>query len=186
MVMDANGCWHRAANSGFEREYLVGLRFMELSDSLDWRAEDIQQGTSPDLGNDGVYLIDTDNDMFGFQMGTGLTYQAPRWSLGVTCKGGVFINDATGQSTLDFTVDDTDDSNLYLKEDELSFVGEAKLLGRWHLTPGFSLRAAYEMMYMESVALAPYQAHFIPEFAFLNTTGDPFYHGASFGFEGYW
>jgi hypothetical protein len=54
------------------------------------------------------------------------------------------------------------------------------------LTPSFSLRAAYELMLIESVALAPSQATFITEFAFLNTSGDPFYHGASFGIEGYW
>jgi hypothetical protein len=73
-----------------------------------------------------------------------------------------------------------------LHEDELSFIGEFKLLGRFHVTPNISLRAAYEMMYLESVALAPSQANFIPEYGFLNTSGDPFYHGASFGLEGYW
>jgi hypothetical protein len=41
-------------------------------------------------------------------------------------------------------------------------------------------------MYINAVALAPSQATFIPDFGFLNTTGDPLYHGASFGFEGYW
>jgi hypothetical protein len=179
--MDPNGHWHRAAHAGFEREYLVGLRFMELSDRLDWRAEDIVT-----VGSDGTYRIVTDNDMFGFQMGTGLTYQAPRWSLGTTLKGGVFVNDATGRSVLDFSADDEDDFDRVGKEDELSFIGEFKLLGRFHVTPSISLRAAYEMMYLESVALAPYQANFIPVFAFLNTTGDPFYHGASFGLEGYW
>ncbi len=181
LVMDANGQWHRAANSGFEREYLAGLRFMNLGESLDWQAEDIVA-----LGNDGRYQVETDNDMIGFQLGGGFTYQAPRWSIGISCKGGVFANDATGQTILDFTADDDDDANVFLKEDELSFVGEARLLGRFHLTPNISLRAAYEMMFLESVALAPLQTTFIPEFAFLNTSGDPFYHGASFGFEGYW
>jgi hypothetical protein len=41
-------------------------------------------------------------------------------------------------------------------------------------------------MYMSAVALAPSQANFIPVFSTLTTTGDPLYHGASFGFEGYW
>jgi hypothetical protein len=52
--------------------------------------------------------------------------------------------------------------------------------------PNLSLRASYEMMYLTSTALAPVQATFIPEFAALATTGDPFYHGASFGVEAYW
>jgi hypothetical protein len=183
LVMDPNGCWHRAANPGFTRDYLVGLRFMQMRDIMDWRAEDILQ-----TGSDGIYQIRTDNDMFGFQMGTGFAYEASRWSLGLNTKGGVFLNDAKGRSFLDFTDedDDEDDFHLRLTEDELSFVGEAKLIGKWHLTPNFSLRASYEMMYVSAVALAPNQATFIPVFATLNTTQDPFYHGASFGFEGYW
>lgn len=181
MVMDANGHWHRAANPGFVREALVGLRFMEMRDIMDWRAQDIVA-----LGDDGAYLIRTDNDMFGFQLGAGLTFEHSRWSLGAHTKGGVFVNDAVGRTTLDFTSDDDDDADLRLAEHELSFIGEFKLLGRWHILPNFSLRAAYEMMYVTSVAMAPYQATFITEFSYLNTTGDPFYHGASFGFEGFW
>jgi hypothetical protein len=144
------------------------------------------------LGNDGRYYINTQNDMFGFQLGTGLTYQSKRWSLGVTCKGGIFVNDATGATSLEFTVDDDDpdavsnDYSNFFREDELSFMGEAKLQGRFYITPNLALRSAYELMFMESVALAPSQATFIPTFGFLNTSGDPFYHGASFGFEGYW
>lgn len=186
LIMDPNGQWHRAANSGFDREYLAGLRFMNLGELLDWRAEDIRQGASTELGNDGQYLIETDNDMFGFQLGAGITYQAPRWSLGATAKGGVFVNDASGRAQLTLTADDEENFDLLLKEDELSFIGEFHLTSRFHILPNVSLRASYELMFMESVALAPYQATFIPEFAFLNTTGDPVYHGASFGFEGYW
>jgi hypothetical protein len=181
MIMDANGHWHRATQKGFSKDYLIGLRFMEMRDILDWRAEDIQV-----IGNDGSYHIRTDNDMFGFQMGAGLTYDTARWSLGYHVKGGVFINDATGRSTLDFTADDAQDSDLGFSADELSFIGEAKLIARWHLLPDFSLRASYEMMYLTSQAVAPNQATFITDYSYLNATQDPFYHGASFGFEGFW
>jgi hypothetical protein len=181
IIMDANGHWHRAANAGFVRDYLVGLRIVEARDFLDWRAEDIQA-----LGNDGSYWIFTDNDMFGLQLGAGMAYEASRWSVGVHAKGGVYVNDALGRTVLNFTVDDTGDADLRLREDQLSFIGEARLQGRWHLTPSFSLRAAYEMMYLTSQALAPNQATFITDFSYLNTSQDPFYHGASFGLEGYW
>jgi hypothetical protein len=181
MIMDANGHWHRATQRGISRDYLVGLRLMEMRDILDWRAEDIQE-----VGNDGSYLIRTDNDMFGIQMGAGLTYDTARWSLGYHIKGGVFLNNATGRSTLNFTVDDTSDSDLGFSADELSFIGEGKLIARWHLLPDFSLRASYEMLYLTSQALAPNQATFITDYSYLNASQDPFYHGASFGFEGYW
>jgi hypothetical protein len=104
----------------------------------------------------------------------------------VHTKGGIYLNDALGRTTLDFTSDDDFDADLRLTNDELSFIGEAKLVARWHLLPDFSLRAAYEMMYVTAQALAPNQSTFINDFAYLNTSQDPFYHGASFGFEGYW
>ena len=179
--MDPNGGWHRAANAGWEREYLAGLRALQVQDILEWSAQDIAV-----LGADGQYNIRTDNDMVGIQAGGGGSYQASRWSVGMSGKGGVFINDATGRTALNFTADDDDDFSLRLKNDELSFLMEFKLQTRFHITPNTSLRAAYELMYMTSVALAPAQGTFIPEFATLNTTGDPFFHGVSFGFEGYW
>jgi Putative beta barrel porin-7 (BBP7) len=181
LVMDPNGQWHRTANSGWTHDYLVGLRFMELREILDWRAEDIAV-----LGNDGTYFLRTDNDMFGFQLGAGFQYETSRWSLGLFSKGGVFVNDALGRATLDFSADDDDDADLRLTDDELSFIGEAKLLGRWHVAPNCSLRASYEMMLLTSQALAPHQATFITDTSYLSTSGDPFYHGASFGFECYW
>jgi hypothetical protein len=181
LVMDPNGDWHRAANSGFEREFLAGLRFMQLEDRFDWQAQDIVT-----TGADGRYLINTHNNMFGFQLGLGHTFQTSRWSLGSMAKGGVFLNDALGTTMLDFTATDTDDATNRLRENQLSFIGEFKLQGRYHITPNVSLRAAYELMLVTNAALAPSQATFIPEFSYLNTTGDPFYHGASFGIEGYW
>jgi hypothetical protein len=119
-------------------------------------------------------------------MGGGVAYQASRWSVGFLGKGGVYLNDALGHTNLTFTDEDLDDSNLRLRENQLSFVGEFKLQGRYHVTPNVSLRGAYELMYLTAVAMAPPQITFIPEFSYLNTTGDPFYHGFSFGLEGYW
>lgn len=181
LIMDPNGCWHRAANPGFEREFLVGLRFVDLGEKLDWRAQDIVT-----TGADGSYLIHTDNNMFGFQMGTGLTWQAPRWSVGATAKGGVYLNDALGRSQLDFTASDANDADLRLRENQLSFVGEFKLQGKYHVLPNVSLRAGYEMMFITAQALAPNQATFVTDTSYLNTTGNPFFHGASFGCEFYW
>lgn len=181
LVMDPNGSWHRAAHGELEREYLTGLRYMQLSDRLDWQAEDIGA-----VNSDGRYLINTNNDLFGFQVGGGVSYQASRWSVGFLTKGGVYLNDALANSDLTFTDEDFDDSRLRLRENQLSFIGEFKLQSRFHLTPNVSVRGAYELMFVNNVAMAPSQATFIPEFAYLNTTGDPFMHGVSFGLEGYW
>jgi hypothetical protein len=181
LVMDSNGQWHRAANPGITKEYLVGLRMLEMRDIMNWTAEDIQV-----VGDDGSYLIRTDNDLFGLQMGAGLTYEAARWSLGADTKMGFYVNDATGRATLDFTADNDNDSDLRFGNDEMSWLVEVHVTGRFHMTPNFSLRASYEMMYFTAMALAPTQATFITDLSYLNTAGDPLYMGMSFGFEGYW
>jgi hypothetical protein len=159
----------------------VGLRFLELGDRLDWSATDI--GT---VGANGDYRIRTDNELFGYQMGTGITYQAPRFSVGTNVKGGVFVNRATGESALDLTANDTNDFDLHLVENQFSFVGEFRLQGKYHVLPNVSLRAAWEMMLITSAALAPRQSTFTSNTTYLNTTGNPFYQGASFGCDFYW
>jgi hypothetical protein len=182
MVMDPNGQWRREATNGLKRNFLIGLRYIELREILDWRAEDV----FAQVGDDGKYLINTDNDLFGVQMGAGFGYESGRWSLGLESKGGFFVNDADAHSQFDFTVDDTNDFNRRSTEDELSFVGEARVLGRWHLTPSFSLRAGWEVFFLESLALAPSQVNFLPDTSKIQTTGYSFYMGGSLGFEGYW
>ena len=185
LVMDPNGDWHRAADAGFEKEYLVGLRFIEMGERFDWNATDIATGAVI-VGDDGEYRIRTMNDMFGYQMGTGATYQAPRWSVGTFVKGGVFLNRATGQSQLNFTADNTNDFNQRMVENQLSFVGEFKLQGKYNLLPNVSLRAGYELLLITSAAIAPNQATFTSDTTYLNTTANPFYHGAVFGVDFYW
>jgi hypothetical protein len=180
LVMDPNGNWHRAASSGFLRDYLVGLRFMQASEKLDWDAQDIVT-----TGADGAYNIRTNNDLFGFQTGGGLTYQTGRWSIGSRVKGGIFLNDASGTTDLSFTSDNSD-SFLHLRENQLSFVGEFAVQGRFQVSPNVSLRAGYELMFITAEALAPHQATFITDTAYLNTTGQTYFRGASFGVEFYW
>lgn len=181
LVMDPNGNWHRSADAGFEKEYLVGLRFVDMNENFDWSATDIVN-----VGDDGDYRIRTRNDLVGFQLGAGTTYQAPRWSLGATAKGAVCVNRATGDSQLNFTADDTNDFNQRMVENQLSFVGEFKLQGKYHLLPNVSLRAGYELLLITSAAIAPNQATFTSNTTYLNTTANPFYHGAAFGCDFYW
>jgi len=181
MVMDPNGCWRREASNGFNRNYLIGFRFFELRDTLDWTAQDIAV-----TGADGRYLINTDNNLFGFQIGEGIEYETGRWSFNVGAKVGLFINDADARSQLTFTADDTDDFDRHTTEDELSFLGEANIMARYHLTPSLSLRTGLEFEVLDSLALAPRQINFINDYSKIETGGSPFYMGGSLGVDMYW
>jgi len=73
------------------------------------------------------------------------------------------------------------------EEDDLSFVSEAQLMAKWHLRPNVSLRAGLEMLFIDSIALAPYQLNFIPGgYDQIANSGDSVFLGTSFGVESHW
>ena len=71
-------------------------------------------------------------------------------------------------------------------QDEISWIGEAEVLTRYHLTPNCSLRAGLEFMVIDSLALAPRQINFLNVSNWIETGGNPWYMGGLFGFECYW
>jgi Putative beta barrel porin-7 (BBP7) len=181
MVMDPNGHWRRESGNGFRRNYLAGIRLMTLRETLNWTAEDILVN-----GANGQYLITTDNNLVGFQMGAGIEYETGRWSVGVSAKTGFYVNDANARSLLNFTADDADDFDRSNTEDQLAWMGEAHVLSRYHVTQNFSVRAGLDILTLDSLALAPRQINFISDTSQIETTGNPWYMGCSLGFDCYW
>lgn len=181
MVMDPNGNWRREASNGFNRNFLAGLRIVQVIENLDWSAQNIDVN-----GANGRYLIDTRNDLFGMQFGGGMEYESGRWSLGFSGKMGLFWNDADSHQLLDLTANDANDFNRSQSQAEISWIGEAEILGRYHITPNASLRAGLEFMVIDSLALAPRQINFVNQSSWIETGGNPWYLGGLFGFECYW
>jgi hypothetical protein len=61
------------------------------------------------------------------------------------------------------------------------------VLGKWHLRPNLSLRAGFELLFTDSIALAPFQVNFIPGgFTPIAASGDSVFMGSVFGVESYW
>jgi hypothetical protein len=189
MVLKPDGEWHRRASPTMTTDYLLGLRYFDLAERFRWGAKFGVGGAPvplPYVGA-GEYLITTDNRLFGFQMGTGHALETGRWSLSALAKGGVFVNSTTGFQRMTYTPNRAGFGFSYPQsENEMSFLGEFALRGRWHLRPNLSLRAAYEMMLVTSISIAPHQAHFSPVNSGFATTGESFFQGASFGLDGYW
>lgn len=181
MVMDPNGNWRRESASGFNRNFIAGFRYLELRENFDWTAEDVVTN-----GNNGQYFISTDNDLFGFQIGEGIEYESGRWSLGLNGRMGFFFNDADAYQRLTFTADDDDDYERSDTENEFSWMGEAHVTGRYHFTPNTSFRAGLDVFVIDSLAMAPRQANFIDVQSDIETGGNPWYLGASLGFDCYW
>ena len=52
-------------------------------------------------GVDGIYDIDTSNQLIGLQLGWGHTYDTGRWGVNTVLKGGAFHNDSRGRLIFD-------------------------------------------------------------------------------------
>jgi Putative beta barrel porin-7 (BBP7) len=190
MVMQPSGAWVRKATPTRTFSYLAGLRYVNHREFLDWNAQDITVRTTPApaLLEDGTYDIHTESNMFGTQFGGSIARETARWSLALTAKGGPMWNRIDVNSR--FQVGESvivNSGQTNSTEDDLAFYGEAQLLGKWHLRPNVSLRAGLELLFIDSIALAPHQVNFIPGgYEQIATSGDNVYMGTSFGIESYW
>lgn len=186
MVMQPSGEWVRKASPTKTFGFITGLRYVNHRESLDYTAEEIPVAAALEEG--GFYNVHTENNMFGGQFGMSYTYETARWSLGLNAKAGPMWNRIDLNSR--FQVGETTILNSGVtnsEEDDLSFFSDVQLLAKWHLRPNLSLRAGLEMMFVDSIAIAPFQVNFIPGgFTPIAASADSVYLGTTFGLESYW
>ena len=95
----------------------------------------------------------TENDLYGFQIGGDWKIiERGRFSLSGLAKVGMFDNNAaenTGVSMYRKMYWESDTTN------QLAFLGEIGLEARYQLTPRLSLKAGYQAISLEGVALCP-------------------------------
>ena len=190
MELQPTGEWVRKASPGLTHQYLAGLRYFDLEENVDWFANDIIANSSV-INSDGVYRTRASNNMFGFQLGYGITYEADRWNISTGAKLGAYINDARTTSNLAFTSDTNtaaSQSNFATSahENTASYFSQWNITARYHLRPNLSLRFGWEGLYVTSAVLAPNQLNFDPVSTSISVTGDVFYNGITFGTEYYW
>ncbi|MEQ8209888.1 MAG: BBP7 family outer membrane beta-barrel protein [Lacipirellulaceae bacterium] len=183
MELQPSGQWVRKANSTLTYSYLAGLRYINLREALDWQASGIPNAGGPTL--DGRYFVTTDNNLLGTQLGGSVATERDRWSIEIMGKAGGYWN--AMDTNTDFNIGTTNGNQANGEEDTLSFVGEARVTGRWHLKPNLSIRAGLELLYVNTIALAPFQVNFIQDANLpIVESGDAVYLGTSLGIEGYW
>jgi len=188
MVLEPSGHWVRRAQPSNTRSLLAGLRFISFDENFSWDAFGIPDSTTdPDnLTEAGNYRVTSDNNLIGPQGGFSWNHERARWSLGILSKGGIFWNHTDVGSSFGVTGGGAAGGSS-TQVDNLSFITEAALTGKWHLRPNFSLRAGLEILYVSSVAHAVEQVNFVPFSTAQNiASGDSTYMGGSIGFEGYW
>lgn len=181
MELNRQGCWVRKCAPGPLSSLIAGFRIASVDERFNYVARNFADQLT------GVYTIQTDNDLIGFQSGFDCFWQNCRWRAGVRAKGGAYVNFAEQASQVNTPFSPANNRDEQASKDVGSFIGEVNLIGAYQLRPNVALRASMDLMWINGVALGPEQVNFAvrnpPD---VITGGALFYQGGSFGIEMVW
>jgi hypothetical protein len=192
--MDFRRRW-MAPNCRVQGSWLMGVRYFMLEEHfgnfISVNYPDPNPPNNPIVGFTN-YSVETVNSMTGFQLGGDLwTTMVPGVRVGVEGKSGIFYNRADQLTRISAT-SLAPPTLEALNIDTIAFLAELNLLGVYRFNENFSVRAGYQFLYVDGVALAT--ENFNPGAPFvagarnvaINHSGAIFYHGATGGFEWMW
>ena len=161
---------------------LAGFRYVNLDETFNINSIDAD-GTQSDYG------IDADNHLFGGQLGLRLTHRSCRWGFDATGKVGLFGNAVRQRQFVGDDGNTTVLRNTSSRTGVASFVGDINASVAYYLTDVWAIRAGYNVLWMEGLALAPNQLDFsysADSGTAVSTGGGVFLHGANVGLEARW
>jgi len=156
-----------------ELSFLIGFRYAELNETF----SETLLSTSTN-----IWKTDSENRMYGLQIGADglLMHQLGPVRIGGMAKAGIFYNRSKARN---YYISVGDES---LADEDAAFLGETGVNLLWPVSEHLTVRAGYECMWIQSVALAPEQ---IPSSAMARGTGTVsddghvFAHGAFLGLD---
>ena len=162
---------------------LAGFRWVYLRENLQGALEPPTISWEPPFWN-----TTTTNNLYGFQIGAdGKVFERGRFSIDGLVKAGIFDNNAvesTGVSVYKIV------RPSFASTNHAAFVGEIGLQCKYQVTNTLMLKAGYEAIWLQDVALAPGQIQetdmTTPTTAQafgVNCNSGVFYHGATVGVE---
>ena len=166
--------------------WFTGFRYLNFGEDFDIFAQRTVSGAV----EQGAYRINTVNNLYGVQLGGRWRRMRGRFGWEATGRAGIFGNDARETQTVidfpDFPLRPTVSNGGA----RVAFVGETNLSVLYQLTNVWNLKAGYNLMWIEGVALAPDQLDF--NFAAaqggtqLHNGGGLYLQGVSLGLEAHW
>jgi len=166
-------------------EWFGGFRYLRLGEELNILAQRTEVGGV----EQGSYNIRTTNHLYGAQLGARLRRSWSVFGWEATGKAGIFGNDAqTNQSVTDFPDYQLPGRTAWSRNGTVAFLGEVNLSALCRLTDVWNLRAGYNAIWIEGVALAPDQLdfHFAAAPRTIDNGGGMFLHGVNLGLEARW
>jgi hypothetical protein len=195
LVMSPGGGWTRHAERGWLPALIIGPRLTTVN-------EDFQLSTSragvPSSDFSGQYTINAANWLLGCNIGAELISQNEFYYWGLRGRAAPALTFASTNQTA-YGVNTTgtpqpippDNTSVVFEKQatrtSAGFVGDLTLLAGWQVTPNFSLQAGYDFLWVAGMATATRQFDLDQrDTRPINTGGQTFYNGFSFGFNGSW
>lgn len=183
-----NAEWNARWNPQRRLTVLAGFRWVNLTEELEGI---LLPSTAHGTGS--FWDAQTKNNLYGFQIGMDAKLlERNRFSIGSVLKAGIFDNHVEEATTVRMTRIQFGESD---STDHFAFLGEAGVQCKYQVTPRLALKAGYEAMWLQGVALAPGQiseteCHYtlVPQDTYIQALGVDcssgiFYHGATAGLE---
>jgi hypothetical protein len=165
---------------------LAGFRWMNLGENLVGTLSPLPS----ELSNWDFWNTTTTNNLYGFQIGGGgKILERGRFSIDGLIKAGIFDNNAEQTTVVSVIAKQLRSGSA--STNHAAFVGETGLNCKYQVSERLLLKAGYEAIWMQGVALAPGQVQetYVTLWPMnvqalgVNCNSGVFYHGATAGLE---
>jgi hypothetical protein len=160
--------------------WLLGFRYFNLGEELNIRSASATGITE--------YNTTTRNDLYGGQLGARYRAGWKRFNWDFFGKAGVFGNRAVEQQFIT-NIGDAPIRDTSVEQGHTAFVGDIGVNLSYNICKCWTIRAGYNAIWVEDVALAPNQLDFTDtptSGTTLNNNGSVFLHGAHAGIGCHW
>ncbi|MDX1947595.1 MAG: BBP7 family outer membrane beta-barrel protein [Pirellulaceae bacterium] len=168
----------------FDVTMLVGARYMQINESLNF----FSQSNSPAGGSSNDITTATENQLWGVQIGIGGQFLiTTRWWFDFTIKGAILNDNIQLNNSITQTIDGVPTTTpTAASANRTAWLGDMALIANWQMTPRLTLRAGYQALFVEGLALAA--DNMVANGDLLGTNnirldnaGDLIYHGPVLG-----
>ena len=181
--------WRNHSQSWLTVDWLAGFRYVGVEDSASILMDSCQ-ADDPELRTTVPYSARTRNDMFGGQIGVRPRWTWDRWAIEGWAKAGLLGN--CQKQIQDPLYDYTgfrQRPGMSATGSETAFIGDINLSLVYRLTDVWGIRAGYNLVWIDGLALAPNQFSFAASEVAgsgLASSGGIFLNGANLGLEARW
>ncbi len=185
-IFSTNHEWRDASGSWLTDDWIVGFRYIGVEESSSININCCVNTTDTSI----PYAVQTQNNMFGAQVGRRLRWTWERWAIETWGKAGILGNSqqAISAPLVDYT-GFQQRPGYSTWGSCVGFVGDINLSTIYRLTDVWGIRAGYNLIWIDGLALAPNQYNFgVNDGAgsALVSGGGVFMNGANLGLEARW